>query len=257
MNNYTQQQPYPQTYGGQPYMMPRIQRPPAPPAESPAGSGKHIPLILTIISITVTIAAIALAMYGSSLAPAAPSVTGTQIYSSSLLVNDGAWNFHSTQYSQCAFTSQGLDSIMQQTAPFDMASCNLTMTISLPYQLRVTVQPQNILSNSLEAAVYLSQNIRFVISAQGTYDIEGLTNKGNWVSFQGGTSIQWHTSGAQANSLQFDVSSNGFSVATNGVITDQITGLNFGGTSNVGLGAVAGVNPSEALFTDFAVYSQN
>ncbi len=259
MNNYSQQQPQPyaQMYGGQPYVMIQPQRPPVPPAESPAGSGKFIPLILSIISITVTIAAIALAIYGSSQAIKAPAISGTQIYSSSLLVNDGAWNFHSTANSQCAFSSQGLDATMQQTAQFDMASCNLTLPIALPYQLKVTIQPQNVLSNNLNAAVYLSQNVRFVISSQGTYDIEELSSQGDWISLHGGSSIQWYTSGVEANTLQFDVSNNGFSIAINGAETDHFTGWSLSGASTIGLGAVAGANPGEALFTNLAVYSQN
>lgn len=214
-------------------------------------------VILAVVTVVVTVAALALAVVAAPLraaqAGAAPPAGFTQVYDAGP-VDNGTWKGADS----CVFTSQGLDvdGGIGGTACTFQPSADSDLT-SAGFWIQATVAPAASVQADEVPVILVGRNEPILFDQQGSYLIEcnDQSTSDSTLPCAEGTTTAWHTNPYVANTVavSYDAGSATLTVYANGQLVARVP-LTQGNQPTLALGAGG---DGEALFTHVSIYSGN
>lgn len=225
---------------------------PAPRAPKGVAPDRYA-LIVAIVLIAITVAAMVLTVIGPALAPSASSAIPSgwaQVYDASI-TSDGTWENSSAG---CAFTPDGLDVSAGSGASTSGCAFHASRDRDLTSQgvfVRASVAPAASVRGNQVAAitlVFANGTVTFAVDQEGQYEL--CLPDGSSMCHSD-TTVAWHEDGFVANTLALRY--------INGIVTGYANGqqiversVDLTGQATISLDTTRG---NEALFTHATIYS--
>jgi hypothetical protein len=235
---------------------------PAPPAPAPSEEGpapraprgvapNRYALIVAIVIVTITVAAMVLAVIGPALASSGPSPIPSgwaRVYDASL-TNDGSWDAGA----DCSYATNGLDvrggANVRNACVFGRSEGN-DLTSAGVYVQASVVPAASVPGNQVPAIALVFNDSRafFAVNQEGQYE---LCLPGDGSLCPTGATVAWHEDGFVANTLALRYANGILTGYANGqVVAERPADLSSKAT--IVLSATRG---DEALFTHATIYS--